>query len=340
MFCTILFAFSGIAKIRINMYKELPTDAKVRKLIIENKKKFKKEKKSNPPQKHKKIEKNNNPKNLQIRQVIILNSSKIKPFRKDNFIEQLTIVKLNEINNSSENEKKEKREKEKESDNNIVDYNKLPFSKALREDKRTIIRVFLDLLFDKIDLLGLFVCNQNFKYLLISQFLLSLLLDFFFNTLFYSDEIVSHKYHNNGQLDFIITFGLSIISNIISSIVMYFIKDTDKLEEQMGLIQEIKREYIYLYAIRKYLKYLKFKVFYYLFTEIIIIGGCFYYIIIFFIVYSRSQKCLMINFLTSFIEGVIKSLIVIIVIIITRKISLTAKNKYIYNTSKYIDEHF
>jgi hypothetical protein len=42
IFCTFLFIFSGIPKIRINMYKELPTEAKVRKLIIENMKKFKK----------------------------------------------------------------------------------------------------------------------------------------------------------------------------------------------------------------------------------------------------------------------------------------------------------
>ena len=343
IFCTFLFIFSGIPKIRINMYKELPTEAKIRKLIIENMKKFKKAEESNPPKKHKKNgEKNNDPEILQIRQMKSLNSSKKKSLKKDNFIEQgmITEGKLNEINNISENEKNEKQEKEKESDNDIDDYNKLPFSKALREDKRGIIRVFIDLLFDKIDLLSLFVCNQNFKCLLICQFLLSLLLDFFFNTLFYSDEIVSHKYHNNGQLDFIITFGLSIISNIISAIVMHFIKDTDKLEDRIGLIQEIKGEYKYLYAISKYLKYLKFKVFCFLFTEIIIIGGYFYYIIIFFIVYSRSQKSLMINFVTSFVEGVVKSLIVIIVIIITRKIGLTAKNKYIYNTSKYINDHF
>jgi hypothetical protein len=86
MFCTFLFIFSGISKIRINMFKVLPTEAKVRKLIIENMKKFKKEEESEPPKKQKKKEDNDNiPEIMQIRNLKNLKSLKKKIIKKDKF---------------------------------------------------------------------------------------------------------------------------------------------------------------------------------------------------------------------------------------------------------------
>jgi len=168
----------------------------------------------------------------------------------------------------------------------------------------------------------------------------SLLLDFLFNTLFYSDEIVSRKYHNDGNLDFIITFALSIISNIVSAIFMHFIESTQILEERIELIKEIKNEYKYLYSLSKYLKLIKLRMVSFIISEILILGISFYYLVIFFIVYSRSRKSLLINFLTSLLEGFIKSIIITVVILITRIIGISCRNPYIYNTSKFIDEKF
>ena len=66
----------------------------------------------------------------------------------------------------------------------------------------------------------------------------------------------------------------------------------------------------------------------------------FYYLVIFFIVYSRSRKSLLINFLTSLLESLIKSIIIIVVILITRIIGISCRNPYFYNASKFIDEKF
>ena len=162
----------------------------------------------------------------------------------------------------------------------------------------------------------------------------------FWLNLLYSDDIVSHKYHNNGKLDYIVTFSLTIVSNIVTGIFTHFINHIKILEERLELISEIKKEYAYLYAINKYIKILKLRMITIIISEIIIIVLCFYYIIIFFIVYSQSQKSLFINYLISLIEGLIKSIIVSIVVIILRKIGILYKNKYIYNTSKFIDENF
>ena len=78
----------------------------------------------------------------------------------------------------------------------------------------------------------------------------------------------------------------------------------------------------------------------FLISEIIIITFCFYYIVIFCSVYTQTQISLLFNYITSFLEGIIKSIIVSILIVITRKIGINYLNKYSYNISKYLNSNF
>ena len=84
--------------------------------------------------------------------------------------------------------------------------------------------------------------KTKIKDLLISQYILSLLLDFFFNAFLYSDDIVSEKYHNKGKLNFIISLLLSLISNIITNIICYFLNYSKSIEDKVEDILEIKQE--------------------------------------------------------------------------------------------------
>ena len=216
----------------------------------------------------------------------------------------------------------------------------MPFSKAIREDKRNILQVFKSILFSKINIINLFVGEEKVKELIICEFILSLLINFFFNALLYSDEIVSHKYHNNGNLDFIVIFCLSILSNIITSFVCFFLEYSPLIEDRLEQIVEIKYEFDYLKTLKKFLRNLKIKIIIIIVTEIIVIIICFYYIVIFTIIYNKSQLSLLINYLWSIFEDLIKSLIVTTVIVLTRKIGIFCSNKYIYNTSKFINQKF
>ena len=74
--------------------------------------------------------------------------------------------------------------------------------------------------------------------------------------------------------------------------------------------------------------------------EIFIVSGCFYYIVIFFIVYEMSKVNIIINYLMSLIESIITAVSVSLIVIFTRKIGLVYKNKYLYNTSKFINNKF
>ena len=49
---------------------------------------------------------------------------------------------------------------------------------------------------------------------------------------------------------------------------------------------------------------------------------------------------LLTNYLVSIIEDLIIDFIIVVIIIVLRKLAFYFKNKYLYNTSKYINEHF
>ena len=275
--------------------------------------------------------------------VLLENDKKVKKgkFIRKNNIEKKkntkVIVKEKEINvNKKEDNEQEDQKIEDKND----DLNDLPFTRAKKEDKRNIFQIFASIIIKKITLINLFCGDEKIKILLFNENILSLLVDFFFNALLYSDEVVSHKYHNNGKLDFIVSLILSLLSNIISSMICYFLKYSELIEERLDQILQLKRANKYPYILSTFLKYLKLKVLLYTFKELFIIFFCFYYLIIFTIIYSYSKNSLLFNFLYSLIEKIIQSLIISISIATIRKIGLTFSNRYIYNTSKYINDKF
>ena len=226
------------------------------------------------------------------------------------------------------------------SDNTNEEINELPFSQATKKDKRNILIMFKSLILQKIEFINLFYGNQKIKILLIYQYILSLLVDFFFNTFLYSDEVVSNKYHNNGQLDFIVSILLTISSNIITSIICTFLNFDEDVEERLEHILNIKREFNYLYAVQKFIKILIIRVSFLFIIEIIFICFSFYYLAIFCIVYNNSQISLLVNYIISLIESLITSIIISIIVVITRKIGIIYFNNKLYNVSKFINNHF
>jgi hypothetical protein len=235
--------------------------------------------------------------------------------------------------------KEETKEEIKDKEKNEL--NELPYKLAVLLDKRNIIYIFFSIIIHKFDLIHIFLGDEQLKIILLNEFIFSLSLNFFINALLYSDEIVSNKYHNNGQLDFVVSLVVTLLSNIITSIICFFINFSEIVEEKLDLINEIKkRKYYYVKNIIKLFKYLKIKFIINNIIELIIIIFGFYYVIIFCAIYSKSIKSLLFNYLTSLLEDIIKSLIIAVIITICRRIGISCLNKYFYNTSKYINSKF
>ena len=216
---------------------------------------------------------------------------------------EITINYKNVMNTERTSETSEEAQNSKEE--NI---NELPYSKAIVVDKRSIFHMFCSFIVEKMELISIFFYEYKIKSILLSEYIIALLINFFFNALLYSDDVVSNKYHNNGKLDFAVSLLLSIISNIITSIICYYLKYSRGLEERIKLILEIKYEMHCYRNIQKFLKYLPIKLVCFVISQLIITVLCMYYIVIFCIIYSQSQKSLLVNYIYSILESIIISI--------------------------------
>ena len=228
----------------------------------------------------------------------------------------------------------EKKEKKEENE----DLNELPYSKAIREDKRNIFSTYFSFVVDKLELINIYFSDSRLKIILFEEFIVSLVINFFFNALLYTDNVVSNKYHNNGELDFIVTLLLSIVSNIVTSIFCYYTNYTRGIDERIKLIVDIRYDLHYFKNLKKLMLFLKIKFIFFFIGQLLSFATCIYYVVIFCILYSKSQGSLVINFAYSLLESLITAFALSFLIVITRKIGLSCLNKYFYNASKYLNK--
>ena len=222
----------------------------------------------------------------------------------------------------------------------IDEYMRVSYDKALLQKKIGFCLFFYSLLFYKIDGFHLLRKNNFFRDLCVGHIITGLILIFFFNAFFYSDEIVSHKYHSNGQLDFAVTLGLCVVSILLTFIIIYYLKRCRVLKRMMIKIIEIKNEEQYLKEIKKFIKSAKIQATIAFIFESIIISWGYFYIVLFFIIYYQSRKDVTINFLFTILAKLIISLIFILIILLMRTIAVNSKISCLYSVSKFLYEIF
>jgi len=341
------FFFFGLSKLRVKMFEETPTKEKIKSMIIEQISKRRKNRHvtilNNPTRKKVKfkttistIYKSN------VSTTSTRNKNKNKTFKKSSKKISSTDYLFSSGAKSSYkiNKKKFKNYINEIKEKNYEIYNNLPYTKAIVKDNRSALQLFESILLQKLELVHLIMTKTKIKDILICEYILSLLIDFFFNTFFYSDDVISHKYHNDGKLKFAVTLIITISSNIATTFICHFLNHSNWIEEKIENILEIRIEYKYLFLLNKFLKFLKIKMIFFFISEIIIIAFCFYYVVIFCSVYTQTQISLLINYFASLLEGILKAIIVSILIVITRKIGINYLNIYSYNISKYLNAHF
>ena len=351
---TIYFLGYGIPKIRKLMNEEAPNYEKLYNDYVKEVHKVNKLKKPSkkstglllvfPPKKKFKRKKSKTKGKTVIHKIKINHKKKRKKY-KSKTSKQLVCnnMDLKDFSIYNFNKKNIKRKTEPMniiSDTKMENINELPYSQAIKIDKRNVYVIFYSVLIKKIELVDLFIGKHKIIVVLIYQYILSLLIDLFLNAFLYTDEVVSNKYHNNGQLDIIVSLTITVLSNIINSIICNILNFSKGVEERLEEIMEIKDESSYFYAFNKFIKIVKIKAVLYFLMEIFIIVFSFYYIIIFCIVYKKSQISFLVNYLMSIVETLIVSIFVSIVVTITRKIGLIYAWKTLYNTSKYLNNNY
>ena len=221
--------------------------------------------------------------------------------------------------------------------------NNIPYRQALRIDKRSFFQIFISVITNEINLLNLYFYRNPYTHysLSVSIYLFELLCDLTMNCFLYTDDVVSEKYHNNGQLSMITSFSLSILSNMISSILIYVIRKlTNYCEIIEEIIKNVKYKRKYFENILRLFKYMKLRLgtFYFLqFSAMLVMT---YYLFIFCVIYNKSQGSVIINYIIGACTSLAISIGLTIIITVLRTISIKYRSVMLFNVSKYLYEHF
>ena len=231
-------------------------------------------------------------------------------------------------------------------DDNSVDkkeINNVPYTQALRIDKRNFLDIYLSVLYNEIKFINIFYYKNPYVHLSlpVSIYFFSELLDFGINCFIYSDDEVSEKYHNNGSLKVFTSLSLSFLSNIFSNIIVFIISKLTNFSEIIEImIKDVRIPEDYQWNIVRITKYTRIKLFIHYFIQFVLILFIIYYLFIFCTVYHNSQISAGLNYLIGVFESFGISVILALITSIMRFLSLKYKNSRLYNISKYFYQHF
>ena len=221
--------------------------------------------------------------------------------------------------------------------------NNVPYTQALRLDHRSYFSIFLYTIASKIEIINIFYYRNTYVHLSmsISIYIFSFLLDVTMNCFLYTDDVVSEKYHNEGSLETFTSLSLSFFSNILSSIITYYLNKLGETSDFLEIMIRdiILKKYYYINMI-KFRKYLKLRLTLFYFIQILMCVVMTYYITIFCIIYSQSQISIMINYIYGVLESLAISFGIALIITTLRFLSLKYKCIKIYRTSQYLNNRF
>ena len=247
------------------------------------------------------------------------------------------------ISKTTKTENSYEKEQEEETTFESGELNVLPYEPALIYDKRNIFIIFYNELICQMDLINIFFFRNplDLFQICLSSYLFSFCIDITFNSILFSDDVISQKYNNNGKMNQYSSLALSIISSIISSLISQIV---NHLISYSLLIEKILKEKNFSCnfwkKMNKYIKAVKLRLFFYCIIQLMLTLFCLLFNSLFCNIYKGSQG----NWIMDFILGIGLSLLytlgISVFVSIIRFTSLKCKCKYLYNVSMYIHKLF
>lgn len=221
---------------------------------------------------------------------------------------------------------------------NDNELNSMDYEYALKIDFRTYFEFYISLLKETHLIIFTFCVKNDYNifYLKLSLFLLSFVLFFFMNVLFFSDDSMHKIYEDEGKYDFLYQIPQMLYSTIFSQIISFFLENLSLSEDdilnikQKKNIKEVKEE------IGKIKKCIKVKCFLFFIVGIILLFGFWYYISAFCAIYYNTQIPLIKDTFISFVTSMIYPFFLNLFPGIFRIIALKIKIKCFFITSKII----
>ena len=219
------------------------------------------------------------------------------------------------------------------------EFKEMPFEEALHNDKRSFIRMYWSYLKEEhIIINNIFLGSYlDLRIIKLSFLFFSVMINFFLNSFFYTDDYISGAYHNYGVLDFVSSLPKAIYSFFVTIIILNLLK---MLSNNKKNLQEIIKENLnkmkYLKRMESALKQLKIKLIIY-FIFLLFLGLFFlYYITAFCAVYQNSQKYWIYGCLESLFLDMISPFIGCIFLACFRYFGLIKHSNFFYSLASFL----
>ena len=231
------------------------------------------------------------------------------------------------------------------------------FKMAVKQDKRTFWRIFYICLLAKENIMNiiLFKTPLDLRPVRFCLFIFNYSCDLALNTIFYSNENISDKYHYEGNSLFIFSLVNNLVKIISSSLVGLllifsfehmidsrnnfedvFKEEEDKLRKDKGYkVNKTRKIYIIL-QIRHICLKLKNKIFGFFILEFLFMLFFFYFVTAFCEVYSKTQISWIYDCLTSFLLSFFSQIFYAWILAIFYYLSIRYEINFIYKIIIFI----
>ena len=235
-------------------------------------------------------------------------------------------------------------------DSNII-LDNYEYKTAIKYEKRGFFRLFYICVLSKENIINLFFFNNplNLRGLKICLFIFTYSCDFAFNTIFYSNQNISEKYHYEGNNLFFFTLVNNIVQSLTSTIVSLilinvfqelidsrsnyedvFRKEEQKMRKDRNYKITKKKKIEILKQINEINLKLKIKIIIFLISELSLILFFYYFVTAFCEVYKNTQVSWLLDFFISFLLSIATEIFGAWVISIFYILSIKYKIKCIY----------
>ena len=214
---------------------------------------------------------------------------------------------INIYKSMGKNKKKESLKRKSQNNNNKIKYideelNRMEYEDAIINDKRNYLRYYYSLLEKKQLIILTFIANNDYNVFLLkfSLFIISFMLYFSINTLFFRDSTMRRIFIDQGKFKLIYQIPQILYSTLISTIMTFILKGLSLSQNDLIKIRKEKDKKKANKIAAKAKKNLRIKLYLFFIIGILLILFCWYYIAAFGAVYPNTQVYLIKDTLISF----------------------------------------
>ena len=211
------------------------------------------------------------------------------------------------------------------------------YSEAFKNETRNAFQFFISLLITKVDLIAVFFSLGEYDLFIISLsiFFFSLSTDFFMNALLFSDEIISERYANEGNLSTLSTLILTVFSDALSFILVYIVTKLTYYAPPLEILSQNSQGRRTIYKnLGKVMMLIKCKTYIYFCVVFLLTPLYLYFLSSFCAVYHASWFS---NSFLSFVISLISSFAMTFMVTALRFFGLWVQSEKIYNMSLYLN---